>query len=333
MQTAPNPRPRQQRIPVALFAGLVCACATIEPMPSDPYQIQESAALPVAARGAPGAPREVGHEIVICGRRFGIGAPVVLWTDPGGYDAYQGASTGERSYRPGRRAQPELGRGAVDPSSDDVGQLARAVDQFVLHYDVCGLSRTCFEVLHERDLSVHFLLDIDGTLYQTMDLRDTAWHATKANARSIGVEIAQIGARMPAEVGELDPWYVRDGGGVTIEVPARLGDGGVRTQGFRGRPASPELIEGRINGTRLLQYDFTPQQYETLAALAATLTRVLPQIRPRVPRDARGEVVDGVLSKAAFQSFSGILGHYHVQANKTDPGPAFDWDGLLRRIR
>ena len=28
-------------------------------------------------------------EIVVCGRMFHTGAPVVLWTDPGGYDAYR----------------------------------------------------------------------------------------------------------------------------------------------------------------------------------------------------------------------------------------------------
>ena len=30
-----------------------------------------------------------GDEIVICGQYFHTGAPVVLWTDPGGYDAYR----------------------------------------------------------------------------------------------------------------------------------------------------------------------------------------------------------------------------------------------------
>src|SRR5262245_55250285 len=30
-----------------------------------------------------------GDEIVICGQLFHTGTPVVLWTDPGGYDAYR----------------------------------------------------------------------------------------------------------------------------------------------------------------------------------------------------------------------------------------------------
>ena len=29
----------------------------------------------------------------------------------------------------------------------------------------------------------------------------------------------------------------------------------------------------------------------------------------------------------------GILGHFHVQTNKNDPGPAFDWEPFLARVR
>ena len=48
--------------------------------------------------------------------------------------------------------------------------LQQVVDQFVIHFDVCGTSRRCFEVLQDkRGLSVHFMLDIDGTIYQTLD--------------------------------------------------------------------------------------------------------------------------------------------------------------------
>jgi tyrosyl-tRNA synthetase len=47
--------------------------------------------------------------------------------------------------------------------------------------------RQCFKVLHDaRDLSVHFMLDLDGTIYQTLDLKERAWHATTSNSRSVG---------------------------------------------------------------------------------------------------------------------------------------------------
>jgi N-acetylmuramoyl-L-alanine amidase len=334
---APSSAPRRElrRRSLLMLAFLGSACATIKPMPPDPYAGPES----IQAQVAPIAARQVGREIVACGRRFDIGVPVILWTDPGGYDAYGGRQasiiTGAeaRGLRPGRRARPQHGAPAVPRDCQDPALLARAVDQFVLHYDVCGLSRTCFRVLNERGLSVHFLLDIDGTLYQTMDLRDTGWHATKANDRSVGVEIAHIGARSPKDAAALEEWYAHDTRGPYLDLPVRLGNGGVLTPHFRGRPARPGLIEGRVNGSRLVQYDFTREQYESLAGLARGLTRVLPAIGTRIPRDARGRVAQDMLSETVFENFSGILGHNHIQKNKTDPGPAFDWEWLSAQLR
>ena len=31
--------------------------------------------------------------------------------------------------------------------------------------------------------------------------------------------------------------------------------------------------------------------------------------------------------------FDGIIGHFHVQTNKSDPGPALQWDRLLQESR
>src|ERR1041385_3139945 len=89
----------------------------------------------------------------------------------------------------------------------DLPLLQKVVDQFVIHFDVCGVSRECFNVLHDhRDLSVHFMLDIDGTLYQTLDLKERAWHATTSNNRSIGIEIANMGAYRSEESRALHEW-------------------------------------------------------------------------------------------------------------------------------
>jgi len=33
------------------------------------------------------------------------------------------------------------------------------------------------------------------------------------------------------------------------------------------------------------------------------------------------------------KSYQGILGHYQVQTNKVDPGPAFQWDRLITGAR
>jgi hypothetical protein len=262
----------------------------------------------------------------VAGERYSIGVPVVLWTDPGGYDAHDAAPGG--GFRPGRA----LADG--EERAQGLAELQQLVDQCVIHYDVCGTARACFEVLEQRGLSVHFLLDLDGTLYQTLDLRETAWHARQANARSIGVEIANIGAYAPGDPDSpLASWYVRDAEGVRIRLPERLGDGGVRTVGFVARPARPGPVRGVIQGRELEMYALTPEQHHALEHLAAGLCALCPRSRPGAPRGANGRVLDRVLTPEGFASFQGILGHYHVTEEKIDPGPAFDWEAFLARVR
>ena len=36
---------------------------------------------------------------------------------------------------------------------------------------------------------------------------------------------------------------------------------------------------------------------------------------------------------ARRRDFAGALGHFHVQRNKFDPGPAFDWKRLVAETR
>lgn len=296
---------------------------------------------------APGEPlgRE-GDEIVAAGRFFHTGAPVVLWLDPGGYDAYRthrkfspeeelpsrpaGAGLPNR-YGTLRRHVSESMRDKVFKEGWSLPELQEYVDLFVLHYDVCGTSRQCFKVLHDiRGLSVHFMLDVDGTIYQTLDLKERAWHAGTANDRSIGIEIANIGAYKDMET--LDKWYGHDDEGPYITFPNWMKDTGIRTEGFVARPARPEPVRGRINGLDLVQYDLTPEQYDSLIRLTATLCRVFPKIKPDCPRDADGNIVMHVLPDAEIESFSGILGHFHVTQRKQDPGPAFNWEMLIEEV-
>ena len=118
-------------------------------------------------------------------------------------------------------------------------EARRVVDQFVIHYDVCGTSARCFKVLHDlRGLSVHFLLDIDGTIYQTLDLKERAWHAGTANDRSLGVEIAHIGAY--TDMKTLDEWYGKDlFGWPYVQLPS-VDQGTQRPKPLVCRPAGKE---------------------------------------------------------------------------------------------
>lgn len=304
----------------------------------------------------PGAfePRR-GDEIVVAGQMVHTGTPVVLWMDPGGYDAYrverrfsafdrsdwdnsmedvrQLTTPNRYGLRRGQLTTEQIEK--VRGGGWDLPLLQKVVDQFVIHFDVAGVSRDCFKTLQDyRDLSVHFMLDIDGTLYQTLDLKERAYHATTSNTRSVGIEIANMGAYGNPESASLNNWYRHDTNGqTTITIPEKLGNGGVRTQGFVGHPARPELIKGNIQGQDLVQYDFTPQQYAALVKLTATLCEVFPKIQCKYPTDASGKLITHKLSNDELKSYEGVLGHYHIQTDKVDPGPAFNWDYVIGNAR
>ena len=280
-----------------------------------------------------------GEEISICGQLFHAGTRVVLWNDPHGYDAYRAhcrwvkrdapEAAPDRPNRFGsfRRGLPEDLNQRVRKRGWELEELQETVSQIVFHYDACGASRRCFEVLHDlRGLSSHFMVDLDGTVYQTLDLKERAWHAAVANDRSIGIEIAHIGAFEDMEV--LSQWYVDDGSGRRVVFPEDFGDNGLPAD-FIARPARRALFESTINGRKLKQYDFTEAQYRALEKLTVALCKVFPRIKPSTPLNPDGSRVQIALpGKPELQAFEGLLGHYHVTTRKIDPGPAFDWDRI-----
>ena len=189
-------RPITQQI---LNSGSYAAAVLLAAMISHPPLVN-AAAVPVTSAAPPS------DEIVVCGQRFHIEAPVVLWTDKGGYDFHYS--------RPGSRIPSHV---RMSPLTDEQAAQVRRegwtpeflrqnVDQFVIHYTVEGTSRLCYQKLVKRGLSVQFMLDLDGTIYQTMDLQEEAPHATKANGRSVGVEIANLGG-YAGSLAPLDAWY------------------------------------------------------------------------------------------------------------------------------
>ena len=152
--------------------------------------------------------------LIIGGQVFQIDAPVVNWHE-NGWDATSelclptkdntvakctpagpgkmvpygklpfGAYTRRYSTRPAlRNSKWNNGMNAPYDAAKNV------IKKFVIHHDGCATADMCFTVLqNERGLSVHFLLDNDGTIYQTIDLALMAYHASEWNTDSIGVEL------------------------------------------------------------------------------------------------------------------------------------------------
>lgn len=288
--------------------------------------------------------------IVVAGEWFPTGVRVITWDEPDSYNAYArrchfrpdevlprrpatGCNTPERfSSRRLKGLDADLAS-RIEADGFDLETIRERVHQFVVHYDACGTSQRCFEVLQDvRGLSVHFMLDLDGTIYQTLDAIERARHAGRNNDVSVGVEIAHIGSY--SDPARLAAWYAPDPEhGVRITLPESYGDGGQRHPERARYPARPDLIEGPVQHQHHYQYDYTEAQYRSLARLTAALHRAFPRIRLAAPRDAEGRVITHLLEEEQQMAFEGLVGHFHVSKVKTDPGPALDWDRVLAEAR
>ena len=91
-------------------------------------------------------------------------------------------------------------------SSPNWNERQCPVSMLVLHYTALptcedSLARLCDPTNSAGRVSAHYLVDVDGTIYQLVDESKRAWHAgvgswrglDKINDRSIGIEIQNIG--------------------------------------------------------------------------------------------------------------------------------------------
>lgn len=284
-----------------------------------------------------------GEEIIVAGKLYNIGTRVVTFLDEFGYDAYRTECRftpwNESSYEVCVRKQPDPKPGpsrynlrttvpseieAIRGGGWNLTLLQKYVNKFVLHYDVAGFSKNCFRVLHDaRFLSVHFMLDVDGILYQTLDLKERAWHAGIANSNSIGIEIANMGAYGVNATNPFSRWYRKDEQGRTTLILPK-GWSSISSDDYIGHPIRNDPVVGMVQGGQLMQYDLTKEQYVALAKLTISLSKIFPSIVLDYPK-RNGQLVRETLSQEEMTNFNGILGHWHISRDKIDPGPAFNW--------
>jgi N-acetyl-anhydromuramyl-L-alanine amidase AmpD len=246
--------------------------------------------------------------IIIAGQPYDVGRPVVLWCDAErGFNGYAEScvepSSMSESVCCARSFKRYGARAGVRTGS--LADLQRTVGQLVLHHDGCVNSRSCFRSMHDMPradggcgLSAHFMIDADGTIYQTLDVAERAMHAGPANQGSVGVELCNRGDASRDELDRLPPDY-------------------------RTRPVRTVVINERVHQA----FDFRPEQYASVTALARVLLRTLPQIQPTMPRHGGKPLLATLADPLGFR---GIVGHFHVDADqrKWDPG-AFDWGRLV----
>jgi peptidoglycan hydrolase-like protein with peptidoglycan-binding domain len=206
---------------------------------------------------------------------------VVLWTDEGGIAAREGSYY---SY---------------------AGRSQRKIRYFVNHWDVCLSSHMCATLLDKRGVSVHFLIDNDGTIYQTLDMQHAAWHAgsSRTNRASVGVEITN------AYYPKYQDIYVE--------------------RGFGERPV---VDDAWVHGNKLDPFlGFYPQQLEALKALwqAIHATTGIPY---ETPENQFGKTSTVYQQNVVYGNFTGFVSHYHLTKRKIDCA-GLDLKKLLEEVK
>ena len=250
-----------------------------------------------------------GTSIIVCGQKYDVGQRVITFEDDPAINAYTPHRTdkplGSAAVRSRPRAWP-ASRDRWRPrrligADRSIDRLQQVVRQFVVHHDGCQDSRMCFHVLHnERGLSVHFLIDNDGTIYQTLDLVDCAFHAAGVNEISVGVELANRG----------------DAHALSQRLSRQARQGDLQDQ----RPPVPRL---RLHARR---------RSTSMISIGKTLARIFPNLPQVYPARRRRRASRGTRCAATCASIPGYLGHYHVTDQKWDPGP-FDFKFFASKIR
>ena len=166
----------------------------------------------------------------------------------------------------------------------------RKPNMFMAHWDVCLSSKSCFNVLKKRGISVHFCIDNDGTIYQLMDCNHIAWHAgnRKVNNNSIGVEISN------AYYPKYQELY--------------------KMKGFGERPVWKDV---KVHGKTLEPFlGFYPVQAEAFKALAEALNKEygIPLVTPT----ENNELIETIYTEAQRGTFEGVVSHYHITRRKID---------------
>ena len=143
-------------------------------------------------------------------------------------------------------------------------------------------------------LSVHFVVDQQGDIYQCMDTQARGAHCAAGGGNVFGVG---------------------------VEICNRGHDFSRPTKGFI-RPRRTELV----HGSRVTYGDFFYAQTVAVVALCHAICAA-SGIPVQVPRGPDWDVVAWALSRDELYRFHGVIGHYCAEPGKPDPGPE-----LLRKI-
>jgi N-acetylmuramoyl-L-alanine amidase len=192
------------------------------------------------------------------------------------------------------------------------------VKAIILHYSAGYNLKTCADALASRGVSAHAMIERDGEIVELVPYYRVAYHVKPAhpwgllpdvNACSVGTEIINFGpldgvweGTEGTERGQYDPGSSEVAADPKERVWYRSETYGATTTACLTRQTAVDC------GGRLWA-EYTPVQIKAVAEWAGFVADkydVLPEY---------------------------ILGHEHVQGNKTDPGPAFPWDEFWKALQ
>lgn len=104
----------------------------------------------------------------------------------------------------------------IQAPSPNFNERKFPLDMLVLHYTGMEDGPSALERMRDAaaEVSSHYMVDVDGTIYQLVDEEMRAWHAGRSgwqgdedlNSRSIGIEIVNGGHNIPLPDGSLPPY-------------------------------------------------------------------------------------------------------------------------------
>jgi len=167
----------------------------------------------------------------------------------------------------------------------------RVPTMIVTHWDAALSAASCKKILEKRNISTHFVIDNDGTIFQLLDCNHIGWHAgnRKVNKASIGIDFSNA-------------YYTRYG--TTYEK--------------RGFGTRPTLTDSVVHGRKLKPHlGYYPVQIEAYKKLVLTLCSYY-DIEFNYPMREDGTLLTGVHDPAVKANFNGVVCHYHLTRKKID---------------
>lgn len=244
--------------------------------------------------------------IICCNRELSlVGPPVIKWTDPNGFNAYnedeyeefeEDRKTGEIKKKVVRGKRYKM-RNISDGNWES---LSNYINKFVIHHSVTYRSEDTFNALNRRGLSSVFLIDDDmkkingvefATIHQTMDMRDIGYTQGSVNETSVGVEISYM------------PQY--------WDNPSLYSESNKKRHKVQDHPIKTDYVRGH----KFRCFAPTQAQINSLIHLAHGIIHILPNMPRKFPKE-NGKYFRGTLDNP--NAHAGLVTHYHVSSYKID---------------